>query len=212
MSAEDRGAHRRAADLVGTVLWTLLKVAFVLGVLAVLGFIALGIWLRQQFPEPRGVPAPMAWTSHEVVLSTQSGALEGRLTLTTAPGRSAGARTVGVNAGVPRRAAGALAGEPGDIISLPAARLTATTVGESASTRSCLAPCELEMPVSFVCTATDCQMAVDVTVELLAAGAGESGDVMIGIAGGLMAFAESVVLDGLVVNLAIGGSVAPEAT
>jgi hypothetical protein len=211
MTAEDRGARRSTADLIGAVVWTILKIGFVLGILAVLGLIGLGIWFQQQFPEPKGIPAPIAWTTQEVVLSAESRVLEGRLTLTTRPGGS-GVRTVGVNVGVPTRQPGGLPVEPGDIISSPAARLTATSVGQSNPSRSCLAPCELEVPVSFACTATGCEMVVDITVELLVRVGGADPDVTVGIAGGLTASAESRVLEGLVVDLAIEGSTAPEPT
>lgn len=213
MTAEDQRARRSIAGVVDAVLWTLLKVAFVLGILAVLGVIALGIWFQQQFPEPRGVPAPVAWTAREVVLSDASRVFDGRLTLTSAPGgNGSGVRAVGVNAGVPTRRLGDPGAEPGDIISSPAARLTATSAGEMNQSRSCLAPCELELPPAFVCTATGCEMVVDITVELLGGVGGTNPGVTVEIAGGLTASAESRVLEGLIVDLAIEGSVAPEAT
>lgn len=210
MTARDRGA-RSTADFIGGVLWTLLRIGFVLGILAVLGLIALGIWFRQQFPEPKGVPAPIAWTTQEVVLSAESRVLEGRLTLTTRPGVT-GVQTVGVNAGVPTSRAGELPAEPGDIISSPAARLTATSVGDASPARSCLAPCELDVPVAFDCTATGCEMVVDIRVELLGGADDMGGDVAMAIAGGLNASAESRVLEGLNVDLAIDGAAAPDAT
>lgn len=210
MTAGDRGA-RSTADVIGGVLWTLLKIGFVLGILAVAALILLAIWFRQQFPEPRGVPAPIAWTTREVVLSAESRVLEGRLSLTTRPGVT-GVQTVGVNAGVPTSRAGELPAEPGDIISSPAARLTATSVGDSNPSRSCFAPCELEVPVAFECTATGCQMVVDIRVELLGGADDVEGDVALAIAGGLNASAESRALEGLIVDLAIVGPAAPEAT
>lgn len=213
MTAEHRGARRSTADLVGAALWTLLKIAFVLGILAILGLIAFGIWFQQQFPQPKGVPAPIAWTAREVVLSSESRVLEGRLTLTTGPGgNGSGVRAVGVNAGVPTEQAGGMAAELGDAFSSPAARLTATSAGETSETRSCLAPCELQLSPSFVCTAAGCEMVVGVTVELLAGPGDTDTDVTLGVAGGLTASAESRVLEGLVVDLAIEGSVPPEAT
>ena len=208
MTAGDRGA-RSTADFIGGVLWILLKIGFVLGILAVFALILLAIWFRQQFPEPKGVPAPIAWTTQEVVLSAESRLLEGRLTLTTRPGVT-GVQTVGVNAGVPTSRAGQPPAEPGDIISTPAARLTATSVGDANPSRSCLAPCELDMPVAFACTATGCEMVVEIRVELL--GGVADGDVTLGIAGGLNASTESRVLEGLTVDLVIDATAAPAAT
>ena len=209
MTAQDRGA-RSTADFIGGVLWTLLKIGVVLGIVAVVGLILLGIWFRQQFPEPKGVPASIAWADHEVVLSAESRVLEGRLTLTTRPGVG-GVQTVGVNAGVPTRRAGEVPAEPGALISSPAARLTAASDGDSSQSRSCLAPCELDVPVAFVCTATGCEMVVEIRVELLG-GAGTDGVVALGIAGGLNASPESRVVEGLVVDLAIDGAAAPDAS
>lgn len=210
MTAGDRGA-RGTADFIGGVLWILLKIGFVLGILAVLALILLAIWFRQQFPEPKGVPATIAWKSQEVVLSAESRFLEGRLTLSARPGIS-GVQTVGVNVGIPTRQAGELPAEPGDVISSPAARLTARSVGDANPSRSCLAPCELDVPVAFACTATGCEMVVDIRVELLGDADGAGGEVTLGIAGGLNASTESRVLEGLVVDLAVDGALAPEAT
>lgn len=210
MTAGDRRA-RSTADFIGGVLWILLKIGFVLGILAVLALVLLAIWFRQQFPEPRGVPAPIAWKNQEVVLSAEFPVLEGRLALTARPGVS-GVQMVGVNVGVPTRKAGELPAEPGDVISSPAARLTATSVGDANPSRSCLAPCELDVPVAFACTATGCEMVVDIRVELLGGADPANGDVALGIAGGLNASTESRVFEGLVVDLAIDRAAAPEAT
>ena len=203
-----RDPKRSTAGFVSALLWTVMKIGFVLGVIGVIGFIALALWIRGQFPAPKGVPAPVAWTTREVVLSPEAPILEGRLTLTTTTPGSPDSLRVGVNAGVAAAGAGTVDADPRAILTGPAVRLTASAPGTLNPARTCLAPCELDVPEAFVCSAGECEMTVDVTVELV--GGAADGDVNVPIAGGLTAPIDLPLLEGLVVDLAIGGAATPE--
>jgi hypothetical protein len=203
-----RHSNRSTAGFLSAVLWTLMKIAFVLGVIGVIGFIALALWIQGQFPAPKGVPAPVAWTTQQVVLSHEAPILEGRLTLTTTAAGSTDSLRVGVNAGVASAGTSSVDADPRAILAGPAARLTASAPASLNPARSCLAPCELDVPEAFACSAERCEMTVDVTIELVRGDL--DGEVHLPIAGGLTAPVDSPLLKGLIVDFAIGDATTPE--
>ena len=185
--------------------------------LGVLAFVWLWITLQQAFPAPKSVPAPVAWTSEEVVLSDDRSVAHGRLTLTASAAPRTGLR-VGLNAGVPSTAATArpsgstLAGPsestaPAALLSGAHVRLTATAA--SGAPQSCIAPCELQLPSAFECESGTCTTVFDVTVELMADGAGIGRAVTLDVAGGATAPLDKGLPDGLVVDLEVDGAIVP---
>jgi hypothetical protein len=175
---------------------TLATIALVGAGLAVLAFVGLVIILQQSFKPAHAVPAPVAWMSHEAVLSADVPEIHGRLTLATTAAPATTLR-VGVNAGVPSTEVH----EPGAVLSGPVVLLTATA---SSATRSCVAPCELEMSSTFACTSGRCQITIDITLELVGDGAGLGGAVTVAIAGGTTGKLDSRLPEGLKVDVTLG--------
>jgi hypothetical protein len=191
------------------------RLALILGALVVLGFVALYLSLQQSFKAPQAVSAPIAWTTHAVVLSADHPIAHGRLTFTAKASPTNDLR-VGVNAGVPtteaqRAPSGSAAtspsqsDEPAALLSGPVVRLTAATA--LGAPQSCLAPCELPLPSQLECGSGTCHLDFDVTVELIPDSAGIRGKVTVGVAGGATAPLDKHLPDGLVVELALDGAV-----
>jgi hypothetical protein len=189
-AAEPRGCLR-----------TLATIALVGAGLAVLAFVGLVIILQQSFKPAQAVPAPVAWTSHEAVLSADVPEIHGRLTLATTAAPATTLR-VGVNAGVPSSDVH----EPGAVLSGPVVLLTATA---SSATRSCVAPCELEMSSTFACSSGRCQITIDITLELVGDGAGLGGGVTVGVAGGTTGKLDSRLPEGLTVDVTLDDTPTP---
>ncbi len=204
------------ASPVWRVLVALGKIAAILAVLASIAFVWLWYTLQNAFEAPEGVSAPVAWVSGDVRLSPDQSIVHGRLTLTATSVRSSDFR-VGVNAGVPsheaagpsRSAAPSSSPAPGAILLGPLTRLTATTSGSSA--RSCLAPCELQLPSSIECSSGSCRAEIDIAIELVGDG-GLGGVVSVDISGGGTARLEQRLPDGFRVELVIDGVPVPAAT
>lgn len=195
---------------------TLGTLGLIFGVLAVLGFVWLLISLQRAFPPMQAVPAPVAWTSREVVLSADRSVVHGRLTL-TASAAPKGDLRVGLNAGVPSTEAEAApsgsaatgpseTANPAALLSGPLVRLTAATA--SGSPQSCFAPCELQLPSALQCDSGTCRIDFDVVVELVPGSAGR-GAVTVGVAGGATAPLDKHLPDGTVVDLALAGAIVP---
>jgi hypothetical protein len=193
---------------------TIGTLGLIFGVVAVLGFVCLLISLQRAFPPMQAVPAPVAWTSREVVLSADRSVVHGRLTL-TASAAPKGDLRVGLNAGVPSTEVAAPPSGPGatspsvdpaELLSGPPVRLTAATA--SGSPQSCFAPCELQLPSALQCDSGTCRIDFDVIVELVP-GSARRGAVTVGVAGGATAPLDKHLPDGIVVDLALEGEIAP---
>ncbi len=193
------------------------KLGLILAGLTVLAFVALYITLQQSFRAPQAMPAPVAWTSRDVVLSPDRPIVHGRLTLTAKAAPTNDLR-VGVNAGVPSTEAERLpsgsgatspsvSAGPAALLAGPLVRLTAATA--LGAPQSCLAPCELQLPSELGCDSGTCRIDFDVTVELIPDSAGIRGSVTVGVAGGATAPLDKRLPDGLVVDLALEGAVVP---
>lgn len=201
--------------------WGCLKIAgtLVLGLggLAVLAVVWLYISFQQSYKAPEGVPAQIAWTSHDVVLSPGQRVVRGKLTITaSAPATSD--LSVGVNAGVPSTTAipsptgsGAAGptGSPGPaaLLSGPSVRVTAET--GSGSPQRCTAPCEVRLPSGLGCDTGTCRVAFDVTIELMSDAINAETSVTVRIAGGATARLGGRLPDGLMVELVLDGGVEP---
>jgi hypothetical protein len=208
----------RAASQAPGCLRVVGTLGLVLAGLAALTFVALFISLQQGFKAPEAVPAPVVWTSRDVVLSPDRPVVRGRLTLTAGPAPQSALR-VGLNAGVPSTdrelsspgsgaASPSGSAQPAALISGPAVRLTATVA--SGAPRSCLAPCELELASALDCDSGTCRIDFDVTVELISDGAAAlGGSVTVGVSGGATGPLDKRLPDGLVVDLAIEGAIVP---
>ena len=213
MGSPRGGATRRPPGclrIVGTI-------GVIVAGVGVLGFVWLWITLQQAFPAPKAVPAPIAWTSEDVVLSDDRTVAHGRLTLTASAAPSSNVR-VGLNAGVPstdatvRPSSSGPTGPsestaPAALISGAVVRLTASN--GSGAPQSCFAPCELQLPWAFDCESGVCSTAFDVTVDLISDSAGSGGSVTLNVAGGATAPLDQRLPDGLVVDLEVQGAVAP---
>jgi hypothetical protein len=193
------------------------RLGLILAGLTVLAFVALYITLEQTFKAPQPVLAPVAWTSRDVVLSPDRPIVHGRLTLTAREAPKTDLR-VGVNAGVPSTEAvsspsGSAATSPSvdagpaALLAGPSVRLTAATA--AGTPRSCLAPCELQLPSEFECGSGTCRIDFDVTVELMSDSLGIGGSVTLGVAGGATAPLDERLPDRLVIDLALDGAIVP---
>ena len=170
--------------------------------LAVLAAVGLFIVVSQASKGPEAVQAPISWTTRDIVLSLDHPVVHGHLTITARAGESSA--RVGLNAGVPSTAA---AQDPVALLSGPAVRVSAWPSGRAAT---CLAPCELGLgwPLS-TCKSGSCTSAFDVTVELEGPGRGSGNRVTVTVAGGVTGALTEHLPDGLTVDLAIDGAVAP---
>ena len=201
----------------GPTLWGIVKVlgkiGLVLAVLAGLAFAWAVFQFQRAYPEPRGVPAPVAWTTRDVILSAATPVVAGRLTVegSTIPvtGR------VGVNAAVPSFAGEPVGGNatapatsltPADAIVGPAVRLTATLQGNP---QTCVAPCELVVPANLGCSNGPCGTTIEVRLELVGESAATGRVVMLQLAGGLTAQLDSKMPTNLRVNLVLDATSVP---
>ncbi|MFN8630507.1 MAG: hypothetical protein U0838_09380 [Chloroflexota bacterium] len=161
---------------------SLVKVGCALSIIAVIG-LALAYWqitASLSGHVPQAVATPMAWSTFDLTLTPDRPAAHGTLTLVI-HGQASRIGALALTAGVPHPAAGpARTANTDAILRTPTVRLTARN---GATTRSCLASCELELPPSCV---SSCTMTVEVTVEL-GTGDAEPGPVSVRVAGGAAA-------------------------
>lgn len=195
---------RGAGSVVWSVVSVLLKIALVLAILAVVGFIGFAWWIQQSYPAPKGVAAPVDWSSQTVVLGPDRQVVTGQLMIQAAlfPAEA----RVGVSVGAPSIRAASAA--PGAVLAGPAVRLSATTSG---STISCLAPCALQLGPP-ACSAGSCRMATSVKLEIDGDPELLSGPVTLQIAGGVSLPLDERLPDGLAVDLALEGATVPSAS
>ncbi len=185
-------------------------IALILGVVAVLGVVALVLSFQSAFPPMREVPASVAWQSHDLVLSDDHAVVHGRLTLSMTGAPTSKLR-VGLNAGVPAIAPGTAPSsstlDPAALLATPSVRLTA--VMASGRSEGCYAPCELELPLTQQC-ASACQVDYDIAVELVAGETSTPQVVRIGVAGGATAPLDEHLPEGFKVDLAFDQAATPE--
>lgn len=197
-----------SSGTIGGVVWSvvsiLLKLALALAILAVVGFTGLAWWIQQSYPAPKGVAAPVDWSSQTVVLGPEHQVVTGQLTI-EAHLFPAEAR-VGLSVGAPSIRAASAA--PGAVLAGPAVRLSATTSG---TTISCLAPCALQLGPP-ACSAGSCRMATSMKLELDGDATLLSGPVTLQVAGGMSLPLDERLPDGLAVDLALEGATAPSAS
>jgi hypothetical protein len=204
----------------GATIWGFLKVLGKIAViLLVLGAVLFAwvVWqLQQSYPAPKGVPAPVSWTTRDVSIVAEQPEVTGRLTLNATTIPTTGLR-VGVNAGVPSLADASSAPEgtapepssaPDALIRGPVVRLTATT---SSVSRSCVAPCELELPADFASDSEMFHMEIVIRLELGGDLAGLNEAVRIGVAGGVTARPGGQLPTTLTVDLVLDDAPAPSA-
>ena len=192
-----------AGGVVWSVVSIVLKIAVVLAILAVVGFVAFAWWIQQSYPAPKGVAAPVDWSSQTVVLGPDHQVVTGQLTI-EAPLFPAEAR-IGLSVGAPSIRAASAA--PGAVLAGPAVRLSATSSG---STISCVAPCALQLGPP-ACSSGSCRMATSVKLELDGDATLLSGPVTLQVAGGVSLPLDEHLPDGLAVDLALEGATAPGA-
>ena len=193
------------ADTIWRFVGPLLKILFVLGILAAV-FAAWVVWqIGQSFPEVRPVPAPVAWVTRHVLLSEDAPAVRGRLVLTATSAPSQYLR-VGVNAGAP--AASAIA-SPDALLSGPTVRIE-TDAGMGLD--SCFAPCELQIRPAWSCDPSGCRLVAAFSLELPADTGAMAGVVSIEIAGGATGTLDDELPPNLQATLELDGDLAPGAS
>jgi hypothetical protein len=146
---------------------SLLGCAARMGCVLLLVFGVASLWFYWSYTQsmrgPTAVDVATSWTAHDIVLSAAQPAVRG--TITFGDVDSPSSPVLGVTVGVPHDAASPdPSGAPGELLAVPAVRLTIPNAVGGA--QSCIAPCEL--PLSACgrnCTAT-----YDVTVELVTVG------------------------------------------
>jgi hypothetical protein len=166
-----------------TILQVLLALSVVVGILG-----AIAVYqLNQSYRAPHATPAGVTWATEEVVLPGGASLVVGRVTFEVTGLPTNGVR-LGLSAAVPSFSGaaatpgGSTSGDAGFAIDGPLVRLTST---QSGSPRTCMAPCELEIPADFECHDGACRMVLEVSLELVDTGAAGDRAVSLSIGGGV---------------------------
>ena len=194
---------------VGGCLRTLGWLAVIAVVVVTVGIGFLYWSVSSSYRAPKAYPAPVAWEHRTVTLSRDEPSAGGRFSIGANGAQSSA--TVGVTAGVPKRAAGGpTEAGPAALLIAPAVRVTLGLA--DGQTLSCDAPCELSASTKYDCTSGGCEVTGAVEVDLLGPDSDEAPSVTVDIAAGMSGSSTQGLPDGTTIDLEIDGAPRPEAS